>query len=624
MLTLFPALALGLACGPQADLASPPADAGQSTAALPPGEECCGTAPGVHTPSFQGGSPSLSLPASAHELQDLVCQASADLDLSWTLDGQPWEGATATTDLPGDTIPAHALAAGQTWACTADLGARAETTIAPYVHPVVLDPVDAAPGDSVVLHYRGELLDQGPVQVRVGYDGWSDQGEATPTQGRTAEGGTQYRDELVLDEDGRAELTIPEGVAGMHLSFFTEDSPPREEDELLWGFQVPALGPWLTVDPDGGLALHFLSTARGPATVELEWEGGSLQLTDDSGDELHHIRLDDVPAGVDLDYRVAEASGRSSPTWTTHRVDPGAGELTVLAAADMQDNGKVEQRWATVAQAMLDTAPDADLLVLPGDLAANDHPGDWWLYFHNGGELFASVPQVIAVGNHDTPGIDSSPDTTSVIRYFDPQGDGPGPEVGLVAYGPVDVLLLNSELESELSPGGSQYLWAQETLQQPTTAAFTLAAFHRPAYDVGERFADEQQRFRPVTALFDGRVDLVLMGHEHIYQRFEPLQYDAESAPSGHYGTGQDDGVAYMVLPSAGNNGLFQELVDPDAAGKVRSLLATPVLEPDQDTIQPFHGFAEARIEGGRMDVVTWEVDLEDEVQPVEAFVIVH
>jgi hypothetical protein len=79
-------------------------------------------------------------------------------------------------------------------------------------------------------------------------------------------------------------------------------------------------------------------------------------------------------------------------------------------------------------------------------------------------------------------------------------------------------------------------------------------------------------------------MDVVITGHEHMYQRFQPLQYDGVIAPSGEYGLGADDGVLYMVTPSAGFGMLDGGIVDPDdPGGEQRALLAYPDLSESRD-----------------------------------------
>ncbi len=551
----------------------------------------------------------LSLPVRAHELQDLVCEAATGTTIVWTLDGTAWTGETRDTINTGDTIPAHYLEAGQQWGCRTTGLAPVKTTVSDYHHNLVLDPVDAGPGDSARLYFRPDSGSAEGLNLRVGFDGWTDQGADTPSSGDTRLGETMYWQDVTLDADGSADITMPADVATIRVTQSDDTLDPGDTPEFMWGLSVPAMGPWITVDPGGGLAVHFETTAQGPATVDITWDGGSTSVQSDGSDSVHHVRMGDVPAGTDLTYTITDALGATSPAYVTHRVARSARTLTVLAAADMQDDGDATQRWDEVAVAMQAVAPDADLMILPGDLASDDYAGQWWLFFAHAPDLFASVPLVAAVGNHDTPNRESDPDTTSFIRYFDPQGDGPSPEVAAIRYGPLRVLLLNSELPDELAIDGTQYTWVQDQLATDTDAAHTVVAFHRPAYDVGERFASEQYQFRDVTEGFETATSLVLMGHEHIYQRFLPMVFEERAALSGSYGTRRTDGVAYVVLPSAGNNGLFDKVIaEDDPEGALRDLVVSPDLTSGRTRIGKWVGFSTIDVTATAMDVTTWQV----------------
>lgn len=101
---------------------------------------------------------------------------------------------------------------------------------------------------------------------------------------------------------------------------------------------------------------------------------------------------------------------------------------------------------------------------------------------------------------------------------------------------------------------------------------------------MGRRFGDDTAETRPLTQLLDGVVDAVFTGHEHIYQRFLPLQYDGVRAPSGEYGLDADDGVLYLVTPAAGYGHLETELLAADdPEGEQLEYLAWPELPPTKD-----------------------------------------
>ncbi|MGC4119561.1 MAG: hypothetical protein QM765_34320 [Myxococcales bacterium] len=77
-----------------------------------------------------------------------------------------------------------------------------------------------------------------------------------------------------------------------------------------------------------------------------------------------------------------------------------------------------------------------------------------------------------------------------------------------------------------------------------------------------------------MTQLFDGRVDWVFCGHEHLYQRHKPLRYNATLV--SEHGNGPGQGVGYVVTPPGGTwpNADLVPLTDPK--GYYRDRLAYP------------------------------------------------
>ncbi|MDX6647286.1 MAG: large repetitive protein, partial [Miltoncostaeaceae bacterium] len=85
----------------------------------------------------------------------------------------------------------------------------------------------------------------------------------------------------------------------------------------------------------------------------------------------------------------------------------------------------------------------------------------------------------------------------------------------------------NAEL-GQFGPGSPQYEWLANDLQTNTQPC-VLAYFHHPRFNIGQEGMGT--RMDPVWALLaQSGVDLVVNGHDHSYQRWEPL--DAAGAPS--------------------------------------------------------------------------------------------
>jgi alkaline phosphatase len=113
--------------------------------------------------------------------------------------------------------------------------------------------------------------------------------------------------------------------------------------------------------------------------------------------------------------------------------------------------------------------------------------------------------------------------------YFDYFGANAGPYgVGYYSYtvGSWLVLALNSE---DLSDGSGQLQFVKSELAK-TNARCTVAYWHRPLFSSGPngRNPDVQGLWR---ILYDAGVDVVLNGHDHLYERFAPQDPNGRRDP---------------------------------------------------------------------------------------------
>lgn len=538
------------------------------------------------------------------QVDPIVCaaqgrpQAAAPTRFTWTVDGEPFTGMTLTTEQPGDTVFPGYTRAGQLWECTVELGAakaRATSRVRP-VEAGELDPrvPPTAWVDGDRVHYKGALGGEHGLYVEYGFDGWSQRkapSGAVPLN--TPDNDTLWYRTAELDPDGdhwSAPVELRSDIRAVHMIFRTaEESDDAGGLEYAWDLEFPLVGPYLTWNdharPDDGIVINWASGLPGLGVVEYgpDEEHVAFQAGGEVGN-LHHVTLAGLPPDTSFVYRVRDADGRVSP-WASFRTAPvDADTFTWLVASDMQDGGRPDDRWPEVADELAEGWPDARFIVAPGDLAANDRPGLWWLFFDGGRELFDHVPLVPAVGNHDTPGIPSNSDTSNYTRWFDlPKADG-GEVWYSLDYGRTRVFAISTEVPETLDETGAQRAWLRDEMNllwdgSERAVDWAVAAYHHPSYDAGARFAHEADDWRPFTREFDGNLDLVLQAHEHIYQRFQPLQYDLELARSGEYGLGRDEGVCYVVTPSSGISFLDDQLARSDTAGEMLDALAYPVLE---------------------------------------------
>jgi acid phosphatase type 7 len=121
-------------------------------------------------------------------------------------------------------------------------------------------------------------------------------------------------------------------------------------------------------------------------------------------------------------------------------------------------------------------------------------------------------------GNHDY----ETPGASAYFEYFGPNA-GPRGQ-GYYAYRAAAwlVLALNSELPA--TAGSEQLIWLRQTLATTATAC-TVAYWHRPVFSSGPN-GDNAAMREAWRVLEEFSADLIIVGHEHMYERFAPQTSD--------------------------------------------------------------------------------------------------
>jgi hypothetical protein len=424
-----------------------------------------------------------------------------------------------------------------------------------------------------------------------------------------------------VDEEWQVEIALPTDVTAIHMLFFNDEDMFDDRNELEYhrSRSFPYIPPYLTwndaVAPANGIVVSYATgiPCLGVLAYGTDPDDLSELLVGGYFDTLHHITLSDLEPETTYYYKVHDSTGKESEVYHFTTTPEDFSAYTLLVMADLQDNGTANERWPEVAATIVDGHPEIDLILMPGDMTADDYPGFWWRLFEGGKDLFPFVQMLPVLGNHETPTGISNADYSSFARYFElPKGAGNEAYYGQ-DYGNTRFLNFNSELPEDFAEEGEQVQWAQEETAMLWDGAdplydWVFAAWHTPVYNVGHRFAHTQYGFRPITSVLDGHVDWVFTGHEQLYQRFLPITYSGDLATSGSYGAMSDDGVGYMVVPAAGNH-LWDLVVNEEASGgEVRDLLAYPMLAEDQVVVDVEHGYVIVDIDGRTMEMNVWGI----------------
>lgn len=222
----------------------------------------------------------------------------------------------------------------------------------------------------------------------------------------------------------------------------------------------------------------------------------------------------------------------------------GARAVTILAAGDIgRCNESVDEATAQIVERF----PDATVLAL-GDLAYNRGSAEEFeqCFDASWGQFTDRTYPV--PGNHEYR-------TDSAGAYFDYFGDRAGePGKGWYSFrlGAWHVVALNSNCaDVGCEAGSEQERWLRDELEA-SDARCTLAFSHHPRFSSGREHGGAPEVRDLWYALLDHGVELLLSGHEHLYERTAPLDATGEVAPA--------TGVRQFVVGTGGGN--FYELGD--------------------------------------------------------------
>lgn len=158
-----------------------------------------------------------------------------------------------------------------------------------------------------------------------------------------------------------------------------------------------------------------------------------------------------------------------------------------------------------------------------------------------------------APGNHEY-------NTLNAAGYFGYFGSAAGdPTKGYYSYeaGPWHVLVINSNLA--MGSGSPQEQWVRADLAANPTRC-TLAYWHHPRFSSGVNHGSSTTPQAIWQALYDGGADVVITGHDHLYERFAPQT-----------ATGELDmarGIRGFVVGTGG--AALYEFGDPERNSEVR------------------------------------------------------
>jgi hypothetical protein len=157
-----------------------------------------------------------------------------------------------------------------------------------------------------------------------------------------------------------------------------------------------------------------------------------------------------------------------------------------------------------------------------------------------------------SVGNHDYL-------TKGAVGYFDYFGLAAGdPDKGYYSYelGTWHIIVLNSQCGQVggCNAGSPQYTWLQQDLQTHENLC-TLAYYHIPIFSSGGRTNNNMKQIYAL--LYDRNVEVILNGHDHIYERFAPQDPNGLADPSR--------GIREFIVGTGGANHTSITTIQPNS-----------------------------------------------------------
>lgn len=142
-------------------------------------------------------------------------------------------------------------------------------------------------------------------------------------------------------------------------------------------------------------------------------------------------------------------------------------------------------------------------------------------------------------GNHDY----HTSDGAGYFQYFGSRAGEPGKGYYSYDLGAWHVIVINSNIPVEA--GSPQEQWLKEELAAHPTAC-TLAYWHHPRFSSGTVHGSDESMQPLWEALYEYGADVVLVGHEHNYERFAPQDPQGNADPTR--------GIREFVIGSGGRS----------------------------------------------------------------------
>jgi hypothetical protein len=345
-------------------------------------------------------------------------------------------------------------------------------------------------------------------------------------------------------------------------------------------------GPYLQSMTSESVLIHWRTTTPTASRIHFGLgENAPNQDVLDTNKVIDHVlNLGGLKANKTYSYSISERKGGKFHT------KPKAGDPNSVRVWALGDFGYDTPNQKAVISAIKKYTVDKpiDAWIWLGDNAYNtgkEEEYQKYVFDVYGKDFFPYLALYPSPGNHDYAGKhDPTKPPYFTIFSLPSKGQSGGiPSLSesyyAVDYGSLHLISLDTELRdvagNQVMDGkGDQYDWLAKDLAA-NRLPFTIVFFHKPPYSKGSHDSDTESDMKNMrekgNPLFEKfKVDIVLAGHSHVYERTFPMRghfgindsFDAakhvvatEKSPN-HYQVGKNgQGVIYIVNGSGGKLG---------------------------------------------------------------------
>jgi hypothetical protein len=372
---------------------------------------------------------------------------------------------------------------------------------------------------------------------------------------------------------------------GRHVAFGAD---PTTELNVGWQVANPVANPFIrigTSPTDLGqripAAIKNVSTPWADITDFLDSVPPALSAAQAPEEQYYvHAALSGLSPGTTYYYAVGHQGFDPAPggpflasvaSFTTAPSRPGPFTFTAFG-----DQGST---YDALGSANLILAQQPAFHLHAGDISYAENGGDglltdpydpraWDSFFAQIASTASQVPWMFSLGNHEMEPWYSPDGYGADIERIDFPGNGPSQSPGTYyfTYGNVALVSLDPNDVSYEIPAnlgytdGAQTTWLGQTLatlRGSQSIDFIVVFFHHCAYCTCTTHGSEGGVRQYWTPLFDQyEVDLVINGHNHIYERTDPIRAGSPTgtAPIGATITPATQGTTYVAVGGAGKS----------------------------------------------------------------------